>query len=180
MISILCGLGTFRSLFPYCISMKCFPEFSARAHNTLQALPDPNLLKFRTPGFKFSSLPELTKFGPSHFASQLLWVFIPCVCSTMCYVSLTLLWDCSSLQWPWSISLHNHVSILPSLIWHLLYLLVESVFLIFRSIYGIFRMTWSLPSSIPGKKHVRSLLLYWHLPTNLNKVDWEGTFLHII
>ena len=66
----------FKLLLLHCISVGCLSCFVFKggglASSHPPALPEPNLLIFKVPGFKSSSF----KFGASGFQSQMLWGFI--------------------------------------------------------------------------------------------------------
>ena len=115
-----------RSLFLCCVSAGCLPcIFSKSSPSVLWALPEPNMLTLKTPGFKLHCLQELMKFRCSHFPSQLLWGFFFSGWAPLC-VSLSL-------------------ALLPPTFFHVasfLPLIVEFFLPVFRLISGVFRMIW--------------------------------------
>ena len=128
-----------------CLWVVC-PVFSPRAA-LMQALSEPSMLIFKIPFFKHYWLQELNKIHALWLPSQLLWGFIffpvlPCM--------IVHLLPFSAMKAPsppleaWSIFFLSPISALPTYleVASSLFLIVEFVLPVSRSISAVFRMIW--------------------------------------
>ena len=108
----------FRSLFLGFLSMGCLPAFSPRAVQCFPGSVPASLLTFKILGFKPHWLPEITKFCHPCFPSQWLRGInylsrgLPCVLG--CLLPFPKSSASSPPWWPWSVSLPDCVSTLPT------------------------------------------------------------------
>ena len=75
-----CRDHCFHIVCPWAVSLPSLQE----QLQCLWALPKPNLLTFRTLGFKACWLQELMKFAPFAFQANLLWGFVFPVWASLC------------------------------------------------------------------------------------------------
>lgn len=123
------------------------PAFSPRAGPVSSELSQSQTQwPLKTPGFKPCWLEEFMKFGPFCFPGQLLCGFVFPVHSLVLFVShpfsaTTVL---SPPQLPWFVSLPKCVSAFTTFfdVTSFLPLVVEYVLPVFRSITGVFRISW--------------------------------------